>query len=248
MKDMLADDQGEEDVQQPDPDLNFCLGLRQAPASQETNSCWVTIFTVDTMKSFRKALSVHFRDNASSIYSRSPDTAKDAKPTTTTAVTPPLQTSFPEINSLDHQIAMAGGSTMVVETTRPRLKVSKKSPKITPRALKKQWLQQRSQQERENEFYSGCFRNFHRLVATVMDSTQDLALQYHFNPGTSPAGDPRLIRTIVLLKTALDKLRAKEAQAEAEWKRQCGVSFPRLRTPPPDGFKVKGLPLSGQLS
>ena len=91
------------------------------------------------MNVFRKALSVHFRDSASSIYSRPADPAKDAKPIETTTVTP-LQTSFPEINSLDHQIAMAGGSTMVVETTQPRLKVSKKSPKTTPRALKQQWL------------------------------------------------------------------------------------------------------------
>ena len=182
------------------------------------------------MNAFRKALSVHFRDSASSIYSRSADTAKDAKPIAMTTVAPPLQTSFPEINSLDHQIAMAGGSTMVMETTRPRLKVSKKSPKTTPRALKQQWLQQRSQQERENEFYSDCFRNFHRLVATVMDCTQDLALQYHFNPGESPAGDPRLIRTIVLLKTALDKSRVEEAQAEAEWKRQCGISAEKATT------------------
>ncbi|KAJ5938470.1 hypothetical protein N7466_001604 [Penicillium verhagenii] len=176
------------------------------------------------MNSFRKALSVHFRDNTSSIYSRAPDTAKDTKPTATTAVTPPLQKSSPEINSLDHQIAMAGGSTMVVETTRSRLKVSKQSPKTSRRAMRKQWLHQRSQQERENEFYSGCFKNFHRLVATIMDSTQDLALQYHFNPVASPAGDPRLIRTIVLLKTALDRSRVEEAQAEAEWKRQCGIS------------------------
>ncbi|KAJ5642807.1 hypothetical protein N7490_006807 [Penicillium lividum] len=111
---------------------------------------------------------------------------------------------------------MSGGSTMAVETTRPRLRMSKRSFKTTPRVLKQQWLQQRNQQARENEFYTNCFKNFHRLVATVMDSTQDLALQYHFNPRASPAGDPRLIRTIVLLKTALDKSRIEEAQAEAE--------------------------------
>lgn len=181
------------------------------------------------MNAFRKALSVHFRDSASSIYSRPADTAKDVKPIEMTTVAP-LRTSFPEINSLDHQIAMAGGSTMVVETTRPRLKVSKKSSKTTPRALKQQWLQQRNQQARENEFYTNCFQAFHQLVATVMDSTQDLALQYHFNPGASPAGDPRLIRTIVLLKTALDKSRMAEAQAEAEWKRQCGLSVRKVAT------------------
>ncbi|KAJ5330507.1 hypothetical protein N7476_000290 [Penicillium atrosanguineum] len=175
------------------------------------------------MNPFRKALSVHFRDNTSSIYSRSPNTAKDAKPTAMEPVIPQLQTCIPEVNSLDHQIAMAGGSTMAVETTRSRLIVSKKYAKYSPPALKKRWLQQRSQQEHENRFYSSCFQNFHQLVASIMDSTQDLALQYHFNPGTSPSGDPRLIRTIILLTVALDKSRAEEAQAELEWKRQWGV-------------------------
>ena len=182
------------------------------------------------MNAFRKALSVHFRDSATSIYSRPADPAQDAELIAMTTVAPPLQTSFPEINSLDHQIAMAGGSTMAVEATRPRLRMSKRSPKTTPRALKQQWLQQRNQQERENDFYTDCFKNFHRLVATVMDSTQDLALQYHFNPGASPAGDPRLIRTIVLLQTALDKSRMEEAQAEVEWKRQCGLSNEKVVT------------------
>ena len=182
-----------------------------------------------SMNPFRKALSVHFRDNTSSIYSRSPDTAKDAKPTAMTPVIPQLQTCFPEINSLDHQIAMAGGSTMVVETTRSRLNVSKKHAKFSPPALKERWLQQRSQQEHENHFYSSCFLNFHRLVASIVDSTQDLALQYHFNPGASPSRDPRLIRTIILLRVALDKSRAEEAQAESEWKRQWGV--PSVQNP-----------------
>ncbi|KAJ5654977.1 hypothetical protein N7490_001980 [Penicillium lividum] len=182
------------------------------------------------MNAFRKVLSVHFRDSATSIYSRPADPAQDAEPIAMTPVAPPLQTSFPEINSLDHQIAMAGGSTMAVEATRPRLRMSKRSPKTTPRALKQQWLQQRNQQERENDFYTDCFKNFRQLVATVMNSTQDLALQYHFNPGASPAGDPRLIRTTVLLKTALDKSRMEEAQAEAEWKRQCGLSVENVAT------------------
>ncbi|KAJ5752794.1 hypothetical protein N7520_009711 [Penicillium odoratum] len=95
------------------------------------------------MNAFRKALSVHFRDSATSIYSRPADPAQDTELIAMTAVAPPLQTAFPEINSLDHQIAMAGGSTMAVETTRPRLRMSKRCPKTTPQALKQQWLQQR---------------------------------------------------------------------------------------------------------
>ncbi|KAJ5910614.1 hypothetical protein N7504_005257 [Penicillium tannophilum] len=58
-----------------------------------------------------------------------------------------------------------------------------------------------------------------------MKSTQDMALQYHVNPAASPAGDPHLIRTIVLLKTTLSKSRLEEAQAETEWKRQCGITL-----------------------
>ena len=182
---------------------------------------------VNDMNSCPKQICAHSRDDTSSIYSRSPDTAKDNTPKAVTANILPIQKSYQEINSLDHQIAMSGGSTMALESTRSRLKISKTQPKLSLPKLKKERLQQRDQQERENNFYCNCFRNFHQLVSSVMDSTQSLALQYHFNTGEGPSGDPRLIRTMVLLRVALDKSRAEEAQAEQEWKQQWNVPSTR---------------------
>ncbi|KAJ5626361.1 hypothetical protein N7510_002670 [Penicillium lagena] len=182
---------------------------------------------VNDMNSCRRQIHSHSRDDTSSIYSRSPETAKDAKPKAVTANILPIQKSYQEINSLDHQIAMSGGSTMALESTRSRLKISKEQPKLSLLKLKKERLQQRDQQERENDFYRNCFKNFHQLVSSVMDSTQSLALQYHFNTGEGPSGDPRLIRTMVLIRVALDKSRAEEAQAEQEWKQQWNVHSAR---------------------
>lgn len=70
------------------------------------------------------------RDDTSSVYSQTPEIAKDASPITM-ILNLPIQTPFPEINLLDHQIAMARGSTMVLETTRTRLESYKMRPELS---------------------------------------------------------------------------------------------------------------------
>ena len=180
------------------------------------------------MNRFHTQIPAQSRDDTSSIYSRTPDTAKDASPMTM-ILNLPIQTSVPEINLLDHQIAMAGGSTMVLETTRTRLKSCKKRSELSSSKLKEERMQQRSRQERENDFYRSCFKSFHKLLASIIDSTQDLSLQYHFNAGAGPPGDPRLLRTIIFLRVFLDKSRAEEVQAEREWEQQSDI--PSARKP-----------------
>lgn len=179
------------------------------------------------MNPFQKQICGRSGDTTSSIYSRSTDTAKDAIPMTTIPTNLQIKPSLPEINLLDHQISMARGSTMALETTRPRLRKSKTQPQMSILELKAERMQQHSQQGLENNFYSKCFESFHQLVSATMDATQSLALQYHFNPAKSPSGDPRLIRAIVLLRVALDKSRAEETSAEQEWKQQWRVSSVR---------------------
>ena len=176
------------------------------------------------MNPFQHRTPGYSRDNTSSIYSRSTDTAKDAIPITTIPTTLQIKPSLPEINLLDHQISMASGSTMALETTRPRLRKSKTLPEMSVSEMKTERIQQHRQQGLENDFYCKCFESFHQLVSTTMDATQSLALQYHFNPANSPSGDPRLIRAIVSLRVALDKSRAEETSAEQEWKQQWKVS------------------------
>lgn len=179
------------------------------------------------MNPFQKQIRGRSGDNTSSIYSRSTDTAKYAIPMTTISTTLQIKSSLPEINLLDHQISMARGSTMALETTRPRLRKSKTQPQMSIFELNAERMQQHSQQGLENDFYSQCFETFHQLVSTTMDATQSLALQYHFNPANSPSGDPRPIRAIASLRVALDKARAEETSAEQEWKQQWKVSSVR---------------------
>ncbi|CAG8017501.1 unnamed protein product [Penicillium salamii] len=78
------------------------------------------------MNPFQKQI----RGRTSSIYSRSTDTAKDAIPMTTISTTLQIKPSLPEINLLDHQISMARGSTMALETTRPRLRMQNTTPNV----------------------------------------------------------------------------------------------------------------------
>ncbi|CAG8409626.1 unnamed protein product [Penicillium salamii] len=55
--------------------------------------------------------------------------------------------------SRKHQISMARGSTMALETTRPRLRKSKTQPQMSIFEIKAERIQQHSQQGLENNFY-----------------------------------------------------------------------------------------------
>jgi hypothetical protein len=169
---------------------------------------------------------IEFSDNSSSIYSRPLDAAKHETSANTLPKIPSIGLSVPEINILDHQISMARGSTMALEMTRSRLQLCKGQINIPRADLRRQKLRQKAQQERENEFYRDCFRMFRQLIITIMESTRNLVLQYHFHPGKGAVKDPRLIRTIILLRVALDKSRAEETEAEKQLKQQWGVPFP----------------------
>ncbi|KAJ5976458.1 hypothetical protein N7481_010165 [Penicillium waksmanii] len=174
---------------------------------------------------------VSILQRVSSIYSRPLDAAKHETSANPFPKVPSVGLSAPEINLLDHQIALARGSTMALEMTRSRLQLCKGQINIPHDDLRRQKLRQKAQQERENEFYQDCFQIFRQLIITIMESTQDLVLQYHFNPGKGPVKDPRLIRTIILLRVALDKSRAKEAEAEKRLKQQWDVSSTTLSAP-----------------
>ncbi|CAG8892846.1 unnamed protein product [Penicillium nalgiovense] len=159
------------------------------------------------MNPFQHRTPGYSRDNTSSIYSRSTDTAKDAIPITTIPTTLQIKPSLPEINLLDHQISMASGSTMALETTRPRLRKSKTQPEMDLRTT----------------FIASVLRASTNLSAPQWTQLK-VWLAVSFQPANSPSGDPRLIRAIVSLRVALDKSRAEETSAEQEWKQQWKVS------------------------
>jgi hypothetical protein len=136
----------------------------------------------------------------------------------------PIRHDLPEINSLDHQIALARGSTMALETTRTRLKCSKSGNRLSFQELKEERICQRDQQENENDFYRSCFQNFLNLSMAIIEVSQELTLQYHFEPEARPLDNEWVFQAVRKLRVALEQSRIREAQAEQIWKRQWKMS------------------------
>lgn len=160
------------------------------------------------------------KDGTSSIYSRSPESPKPLLMSGFTSKPLPTKHDLPEINSLDHQIALARGSTIALETTRTRLQYSKTGNRLSLPELREEKLRQWERQESENRFYRSCCNIFHDLCSVSIDSSQDLMLQSHFEPEVSPVGNARVLQTVHRLRVALEQSRTLEAQAEQEWRQQ----------------------------
>lgn len=168
-------------------------------------------------------------DDASSIYSRSSQSPKLAQPSTGRTAALPVTHDLPEINSLDHQIALARGSTIALETTRTRLRCAKTDHRLSMPELREEKLRQWEHQNHENQFYEECLVVFRDLSALAIDVSQDLTLQHYFEPEVSPVGNARVLELVHKLRGALEQARAQEAQAEHEWKRRWNV--PRFAGP-----------------
>lgn len=167
------------------------------------------------------------RDNASSIYSRSPESSKPIPPShLATAGSPslPIQHDLPEINTLDHEIALAHGSTIALETTRSRLQRTKADRRLSLPESREKKLQQWEHQEHENQFYHMCLAIFHEFSTVAIDASQDLALQHCFEPEVSPAGNARVLEAVHKLQRALEQSQERETQAAHRWKRRWNVS------------------------
>ena len=182
----------------------------------------VYMFTM--IPAFSSKGSQFLRDSTSSVYSREPESPKGYLSGSLIPTILPTRHDLPEINSLDHQIALARGSTMALETTKSCLRSTKAQRRLPLSELKEQRLHQRNEQEYENQFYRSCFENFHELAMTTIESIQDLTLQYHFEPEACPAGNKHLRVMLEHLRNALERSKVQEARAEQEWKRQWGIS------------------------
>jgi hypothetical protein len=168
-------------------------------------------------------------DDASSTYSRFSHTPKLEQSTSGPGIPLPATHDLPEINSLDHQIALARGSTMALETTRARLRCAKPDRPLSLPEMREEKLQQWENQDRENRFYGECLAIFDELSTSVTCVSQTLALQHYFEPESSPVGNARVLEAVHKLREALENSRKREAQAENRWKRQLNV--PRLGSP-----------------
>ena len=128
----------------------------------------------------------------------------------------PIRHYLPEINSLDHQIAVARGSTIALETTRTRIQSSKSQNRLSLSELREETLRQRDQQETENQFYRACFENLHQVLLDVVEAAQDITLHYYCEPEVSPVRNKHVQQAIHKLRTTLDRSRVHEVQAEQE--------------------------------
>jgi hypothetical protein len=137
-----------------------------------------------------KELDIELDDDISSIYSRSPNCPKFSTPAQSKLNS--ASSDLPEINSLDHQISLASGSTIALETTSARLQPLKYTHGLSLHRLREEKLQQLKTQEDENRFYRSCCENFFELSAGAIDVMQDLLLQPLFEPETSPVGNEKV--------------------------------------------------------
>lgn len=160
-------------------------------------------------------------DTSSSVYSRSPDIPKYFS---IRSATPPPNHDLPEINSLDHQIAQANGSTIALETTRSRLQGFKPKNRQSLQEIKYEKLVQYEHQKNENDFYKSCRDMFHELFSVASEVSQSLLTQHDFEPENNPSHKPVILAAARALRAALERSRVQEARAEQEWKRQWNPS------------------------
>ncbi|CEL11778.1 hypothetical protein ASPCAL14874 [Aspergillus calidoustus] len=168
-------------------------------------------------------------EDDASVYSRSPDCPKLELPSQAPTVPPPAGFDLPDISPLDHQIALAGGSTMALDTTRTRLQAVKSARRRSIPETMKDKRQQWEQQERENQFYEHCLHIFQHLTAVAIDVSQELSLLQYFEPEVNLAGHPRIWGAAQKLRGALRQAQEREAVAEYEWKKQWNM--PRMGLP-----------------
>lgn len=149
----------------------------------------------------------------SSVYSRSSDSPKLVLGPDVSSPLPGRHKP-PDINSLDHQIAMVHGSTMALETTRGRLQHSKSNHGLSAQEIRDEKLRQYNQQRNENNFYRSCRDNFRELAATAMRISQYLENEANSYDRT------KISEAMEILNTALEASRDREARAEEQWKQE----------------------------
>jgi hypothetical protein len=174
-----------------------------------------------TLETYEMHLSENrFQDGTSSIYSRSPDSPKlSLSPDLLLRSLSPKH-DLPEINSLDHQIALAKGSTIALETTKTHMQSWKTRNRLSIPELREEKLRQWEQQENENRFYCMCRDIFQDLCTAVTESSEYLIRYSQFEPEASPVNNERVLKAVKTLGTALEHSRTREALAEQEWRKQ----------------------------
>ena len=173
------------------------------------------------------------RDNGSSIYSRSSGFHKSPNSTGSLRQTPPQQAKIddrPEVNQVDHQIAMAHGSTIALEVMHNRLASAKSQRRLSSREWQDNLVRELEAHRHENAFFRVCYRLLEDLLQAAVEVSQELTLQHYFKPETASSGNQRILMGSQLLRRAVQQSRIREAHAELAWKRFWNI--PRNWSPP----------------
>ncbi|GIJ92725.1 hypothetical protein Asppvi_002003 [Aspergillus pseudoviridinutans] len=164
------------------------------------------------------------RDAASSIYSRGPEIPPLPVPRKQKLGNFPERHDPAEISLLDHQIALAGGTTMALETTRTRLQNAKhERPLSLPETVAKKW-EQWKRQEDENRFFVDCVRILNDLTAVAIEVSESLlqetknpVLQRDSESQISSASNERVFKMIQKLEKTLIESQGREVRARVKW-------------------------------
>jgi hypothetical protein len=160
-------------------------------------------------------------DDASSVYSRSPGPPTHRRGGCSISSLP----DRPEITQVDHQIGDIQGSTVALETTASRLRVTK-AMRSESAAQRRQTLEDELAWHKwENDFYGTCHDLFEELLLATVEVSEDLLsqsqmriLQHYFEPEVESTDNNFLSRAVRNLDTALQSSRVCEAAAERKWK------------------------------
>jgi hypothetical protein len=161
------------------------------------------------------------RDDASSVYSRSPDEPE------TTADQPPVfeVQDQPITTGIDHSIGDMCGSTMALEMSPSRLQPAKGQRPPTV-AVKQQELREELRWHNwENTFYGTCHDLFEDVMLATIDVADDLLSQAQiamlrglFYPEEGPVDRTFLYEAALKFNATLHDLHTKEGLAEQKWK------------------------------
>ncbi|GFF60702.1 hypothetical protein IFM51744_10458 [Aspergillus udagawae] len=164
------------------------------------------------------------RNAASSIYSRGLEISPLCVPRKQGFANSPTRRDLPEISPLDHEIALARGTTMALETTRTRLQNAKQERPLSLPEILKEKGEQWKRQEDENRFFRDCLSILNDLTTVVIEvseslieESKSLVLRRDFVSEISPADNERIFRLIHDLQKALVESQGREIRARVKW-------------------------------
>ena len=132
-----------------------------------------------------------------------------------TLITP--RPTIPEVNRLDHQIALHNGSTSILELSRERVRLTKMSSSASLSTRIEQLTRELGHQRQEIQFYRQCFEILQKLREDSYGAYQELFLALHLGEADGMEGP------LDRLHKALETSVRAEAGAKRAWLGYWGI-------------------------